>query len=402
VASPFNLQASTLQPDLNGMFGGATTSETVDSSVDAGVAGQSPEAQGVTTLANQGAVAQPQASMVLQAARLVAGQVTQELSSIDSAAAAVSQTADTSESSTAIANDASGATSPNDVAGALQASLAAKIQMDSAITPGNGDANQAALMSIQALKSIQAKDAGSLFGLSTDAGDAAKAAKTADTSSSSHDSDSAGQQSSIAQPVNGHTSAVEVKGNDVATFQPILVATQAGTGGTAAGHSSNGTTESTTHGGSGFDGMTAEGETGSQSAGTSGISVARLIQSIGETEMRVGMHSSEFGDISIRTAVSQQQMQAHISVDHNELGNALSAHIPSVQAKLDSDFGLHATIEVSQGGASFSSNGDRSQQQKPIVQSVETLEAPVALHNDMVSPGGIVAASGASRLDIRA
>ncbi len=74
------------------------------------------------------------------------------------------------------------------------------------------------------------------------------------------------------------------------------------------------------------------------------------------------MHSSEFGDISIRTSVAQQQMQTQISVDHGELGNALSAHIPNMQTKLGSEYGLHATIEVNQSGASFSSDGDRSQQ----------------------------------------
>ena len=76
----------------------------------------------------------------------------------------------------------------------------------------------------------------------------------------------------------------------------------------------------------------------------------------------MGMHSSEFGDISIRTSVTQQQMQTQISVDHDELGNALSAHIPNMQMKLGSEYGLHATIEVNQNGTSFSSDGDRSQQ----------------------------------------
>jgi hypothetical protein len=93
------------------------------------------------------------------------------------------------------------------------------------------------------------------------------------------------------------------------------------------------------------------------------INTARLIQNMNESEMRVGMHSAEFGDISIRTMVSQQQVQAQISVNHSDLVNALSAHIPSVQAKMGDEYGLHAHIEVSQNGASFSNQSGQSSQQ---------------------------------------
>jgi len=75
------------------------------------------------------------------------------------------------------------------------------------------------------------------------------------------------------------------------------------------------------------------------SAAAAGINSARLIQTMSESEMRVGMHSAEFGDISIRTSVSQQQLTAQISVDHSELGSAISAHLPSLQSKLGSEFG---------------------------------------------------------------
>jgi hypothetical protein len=104
---------------------------------------------------------------------------------------------------------------------------------------------------------------------------------------------------------------------------------------------------------------------------TPGINTARLIQSMGETEMRVGMRSSEFGDISIRTSVSQQQMVAQISVDHGDLGTAISAHIPSIQEKLGNEYGLHASIQLNQGGASFSDERGQSSQrdQKAFVRS---------------------------------
>ena len=120
--------------------------------------------------------------------------------------------------------------------------------------------------------------------------------------------------------------------------------------------------------------------------------------------MRVGMRSTEFGDISIRTLVSQQQMQAQISVDHSELSNAISAHIPSIQAKLDNQYGLHASIEVSHGGASFT--GERGQNAQkdqraftPSVQIEGTV--PVSETDRMVLRVPSVAVVS-DRLDIRA
>jgi flagellar hook-length control protein FliK len=140
------------------------------------------------------------------------------------------------------------------------------------------------------------------------------------------------------------------------------------------------------------------------SGATSGINTARLIQSMSETEMRVGMHSTEFGDISIRTMVSQQQMQAQISVDHSELSNAISAHIPSIQTKLDNQYGLHASIEVSQGGASFS--GERGQSspkdQRAFTPSVQLEGTAPALEIDRMVLRVPSVAVVSDRLDIRA
>jgi hypothetical protein len=141
------------------------------------------------------------------------------------------------------------------------------------------------------------------------------------------------------------------------------------------------------------------------SGATSGINSARLIQSMSETEMRVGMHSSEFGDISIRTMVSQQQVQAQISVDHNELSSALSAHIPAMQAKLGNEYGLHASIEVSQNGASFSS-GERGQSsprdQKAFVPSVQVEGATASAETDRIVLRAPSVSVVSDRLDIRA
>lgn len=139
-------------------------------------------------------------------------------------------------------------------------------------------------------------------------------------------------------------------------------------------------------------------------AGTFGINTARLVQSMSETEMRLGMHSTEFGNIAIRTSVSQQQMQAQISVDHGELGNAISAHLPSLQAKLGNDFGLHSSIEINQAvGSQAGRQGQSSQQnQAPIARPISAQSVvPVADIDSLTIPAMQLSNNG-GRLDIRA
>ena len=95
----------------------------------------------------------------------------------------------------------------------------------------------------------------------------------------------------------------------------------------------------------------------------SAISTAKLMQTMSETEMRVGISSSDFGDISIRTSVSNHQMLAQISVDHSELSQVISAHASSVQAKLGDEYGLQTLIEINNVASSNSSEQGQSSQQ---------------------------------------
>ena len=111
----------------------------------------------------------------------------------------------------------------------------------------------------------------------------------------------------------------------------------------------------------------------------------------------------EFGEISIRTSVSQQQVQAQISVDHGELGNAISAHIPSVQAKLGDDFGLHASIEVNRFGGTQSGGQGQFSHQNQNLNSNHALpqgNAEAADSDSQAVPAPLLAVDD-SRLDIR-
>jgi len=138
---------------------------------------------------------------------------------------------------------------------------------------------------------------------------------------------------------------------------------------------------------------------------TQGINTANVIQKMSETEMRVGMRSAEFGEISIRTSVSQQQMVTQISVDHGDLGKAISAHIPTIEAKLGGELGLRATVQVSESGMSFSGERNSSspqREQQTFVQpaALESMEPMAEAYS--VLPHVQAATGDAYRLDIRA
>lgn len=77
------------------------------------------------------------------------------------------------------------------------------------------------------------------------------------------------------------------------------------------------------------------------------INTAKLIQSIGQSEMRVGMRSSEFGNISISTTASKDSILARISLDHGELAKALAAQLPEMQARLGGNRQMDVRIDMS-------------------------------------------------------
>jgi hypothetical protein len=213
-----------------------------------------------------------------------------------------------------------------------------------------------------------------------------------------------GSQSQHLQAEASQRSILETSGSETRVMQTVVGAVHSESRSLAGANDSPGAAQAATHPSNGADGDEQELSNGMQSAGMSGISATRLIQTMGSSEMRMGMHSNEFGNISIRTSISQQQVQAQISVEHIGLGNALSAHINSVQSKLGSDYGLNANIQLNQSGASSSGDRDGSQQHqsKPAGRPVQRSEAPMPLQSDPVIPVGALSAGSKHRLDIRA
>ena len=191
------------------------------------------------------------------------------------------------------------------------------------------------------------------------------ATTSSSNSGSNHSSDGSNQspaqaqhadlsQSNVAGPMQGTSQSMGSQ--NILQIQTQVAPTPAGTtdptgshplssGGDAAARTTPQPDASTTLHGDGSDAVAA-----------SGINTAKLLQTVGESEMRVGMHSAEFGDISIRTSIVQKQMVTEISLDHGALSQAISAHVSGVQSKLGDEFGLHSSIEVRNLGSSFSGN----------------------------------------------
>ena len=138
---------------------------------------------------------------------------------------------------------------------------------------------------------------------------------------------------------------------------------------------------------------------------TSAISDAKLMQTMNESQMRIGLSSNDFGDISIRTSISGHQLVAQISLDHGELSQAMTAQVSSMQTKLNDEHGLHASIEINNhaspqsGDAGSSSQRERGNSTAPLRTS-----SAVALGEEgrNVGPETIVNAANETRLDIRA
>lgn len=83
------------------------------------------------------------------------------------------------------------------------------------------------------------------------------------------------------------------------------------------------------------------------------INTAKLIQSMGQSEMRVGMLSTEFGNISIRTSATRDLVSAQISLDHGELAKLLTVHLEEMQARLGGNQAMDVRIDL---------NGDQARQ----------------------------------------
>jgi hypothetical protein len=282
----------------------------------------------------------------------------------------------------------------------------APVRLPVAALPKTGDWSQPAAKAAPKETSEAAGAKDSDLGSTTEAGKSKSAEATATVNDgASHSAPNSGQpvQHSQTDPSQGSAATAKAMDGGMAQAQASVIHTvshETATDPRSAGGVGDTSRQSLQRG----DRAANEPETG-DAAATSGINSAKLMQTMSESAMRVGMRSSEFGNISIRTSVSQQQMQAQITLDHGELSQAMSSHVSSVQAKLENEYGLHASIEVNHQGAGFSGeSGDSGpREQRAFVRSGGTASAAVADEPEIsLGPGAPVRANDGGRLDIRA
>jgi hypothetical protein len=140
------------------------------------------------------------------------------------------------------------------------------------------------------------------------------------------------------------------------------------------------------------------------------INTAKLIQSIGQSEMRVGMRSNEFGSISISTSATRDSISAQISLDHGELAKTLAAHLPEMQARLGGNQAMDVRIDMNGAGtrqgtgtsgsmANGSSDQSRSGRQQAGNAAASYSGSKVA--EQQLPPAAAAKTTGYTRLDIR-
>jgi hypothetical protein len=132
------------------------------------------------------------------------------------------------------------------------------------------------------------------------------------------------------------------------------------------------------------------------------VNSARLIQSMHQSEMRLGMYSAEFGSISINTSLTHQSIAAQISMDHSALGHALSAHLSAIEEKLSNAYGVQARVDVRDGSTSSGNSSAHSgEKQQHQANNSTMFSSPLPNAMRAITQPTSALAADATRLDIR-
>jgi flagellar hook-length control protein FliK len=129
------------------------------------------------------------------------------------------------------------------------------------------------------------------------------------------------------------------------------------------------------------------------------VQSAKLVERIGEAELRLGIRAGEFGSVDIRTSMVHNQFTAEISVERGELGRVMAAELSSLQSRLTEQGVPVASITVQNhtGGPSTASDqqnprGGQQQYAANLASAREEGPMPMLVAFEAAAP--------ASRLDI--
>ncbi len=99
------------------------------------------------------------------------------------------------------------------------------------------------------------------------------------------------------------------------------------------------------------------------------VQSARVLERMGQTEMRVGMNTADFGNLELRASVGQDRVGASIATSHLDLRAAMMAEMPSLERSIEQhqlrldhlDLGTNGGDGSHQRGASAQQQQSRSQ-----------------------------------------
>ncbi len=122
------------------------------------------------------------------------------------------------------------------------------------------------------------------------------------------------------------------------------------------------------------------------------VHTAQLLQRAGESEMRMGLRTTAFGEVEVRTVVRDSQVGVSISSEHGDLRGALAADLPGLERTLhrhDLQLGeLHIAGQSS--GNESGTSGQQSAPQHPRSFTARA-QAPRTVRDDREASSAAVA-----------
>lgn len=132
------------------------------------------------------------------------------------------------------------------------------------------------------------------------------------------------------------------------------------------------------------------------------LNSSRLMDRVNQSELRVGVHSADFGEINISTRMNSEGMTAEISVQHAALRDAISADLPSLTEHLHmQQVTMEGVVVVPQTtGASAGFGQTAHQQQRQAYADAPSAQSSLAAREIEPREESSAAASAVG-LDIR-
>ena len=106
----------------------------------------------------------------------------------------------------------------------------------------------------------------------------------------------------------------------------------------------------------------------SSTAVASPVQIARLMQGAGQSEMRIGLNTSAFGTVQVRTVIHASEVGVQIGSEKGDLRSLLANDIPGIAHSLQQQDLRLTQVSFQQHGFSYS--GDSAQhnsQSRPFV-----------------------------------